>query len=113
MVHKIIISIINDKTCEQSLNISVKYFENDLHSVSIKSVQAVILKPADVGLCLRISTSGECFQNLLRSNLYTNQILFLTSYDCIDEAICKTSLSPNSFKISMTTFPYNYFRRHP
>ena len=41
--------------------LSVKYFEKELHNVSMKNVQAVLLISADVELCLRISTSGEGF----------------------------------------------------
>ena len=49
----------------------------------MKNVQALLFISADVELCLRISTPGEGFQNLLRENLYSNQTLLLTSCDCI------------------------------
>ena len=55
-----------------------------------KSVQAVLLISVDVELCFGVSSSGEGFLNLLRSNLYStpcNKILVLTSCDCIDVAV--------------------------
>ena len=42
----------------------------------IKNVHAVLLISANVELCLRISTSGEGFQNLLRSKCSSNRTAF-------------------------------------
>ena len=50
--------------CEQSYLQSILKKNYTMHPV--KNVQAVLLISADVELCLRISTSGEGFQNLLR-----------------------------------------------
>ena len=53
----------------------------------MKNVQAMLLISADVELCLRITTSGEGFHNLLRYNLYNNRTLLLTSSDYIYVAV--------------------------
>ena len=44
----------------------VKSFEKIYIMYPMNSIQAVLLISADVELCLRISTSGEGFENLLR-----------------------------------------------
>ena len=46
--------------------LSVKYLERNYTMFPVNNVQAVLLISADVELCLRIPTSGEVFENLLK-----------------------------------------------
>ena len=60
-----IVIIINETFDQMRAILPVKYFENELHNVSNEDCSGSVLISADVELCLRISTSGEGFQNLL------------------------------------------------